>query len=330
MAGSPANLEEIAKAARLSKTTVSLILNDKGDQYRINPKTQERVVALARSRGYAPNQNARSLRMDKTQTLGLVVPDLTNYFFAELSKAFEAAARRGGFEIFITCSDDSAEIERNAIRNLYSRKVDGLVVASVASESALADYEAHVPTVFIDRQPSGRQHSWITSDNHAGARLLIDHLIGAGKRDIWYIGGLKGLSTSKDRLAGYKAALAKHRIPFDAQRVSHGAFTWESGYQQAKALFARKPASPTCIFTASFTLFEGVMRYIQETRRWIPADLQLATFDDHPLLDFLSTRVPSVQQDCAAIAEAAFNALVSAKAAERRMRIAPRLITREP
>ena len=304
------NIAQIAKLAGVSKTTVSFVFNDKAAQHKISPNVRKRVLDIAEKNDYIPNQNARGLRLKKTQTLGLVIPDLQNWFFAELSHSVEQVARSRGFQVFITCSEGDDGIESEIIRNLISRSVDGLIVASATKKDQLTrNLPGNIPAVYIDRRIQTRTVSWVSSDNYQGAYDVVSHMCARGARDIFYFGGIEGIITSRDRLAGYKKALEDNQIVFHDKQVFHGDFTASSGYRMAREALAVHNGFPKAFFTASYTILEGILQFIKENVPATPANVRAGTFDDYPLLDHLPLRINSVRQDCRAMAQAAFELL---------------------
>jgi LacI family sucrose operon transcriptional repressor len=301
------SLEEFARLAKTSRTTVSLVLNGKAEQYRISARTRDRVIALADELNYSPNTSARNLRLKKTQTIGLVITDISNYFFARLAQSLEQICRENGYLLQISASEDREDLEEQIISNFIAKSVDGLIIASVhQSSDFLADLVNATPTVFIDRRLAGDHCSSVESNNYDSAYRVVSHLAHSAPREIAYIGGLKAVSSNQDRLRGYKDAIRDAGIDLDPALVIEKDFTAEAGQASILALLDSMGRLPDAVFTASFTLLEGVLRALGEQPGQLPDDMQIATYDDHPLLDYAALRIHSVRQDYSAIATQAF------------------------
>jgi LacI family sucrose operon transcriptional repressor len=310
---------DVARLAGVSKTTVSLIINGKSRSCRIRSATERRVLAIIKAEGYVPSRYARGLRSRRTQTIGLVAPDLVNPFFARLNQALEQVARRAGHQLLVGCSEDDPALEREVVANLVSHQIDGLIVASVLDESGLRSRRAAcvIPTVYVDREIAVGNASSVASENLEGACEAVSFLLRQGAGEIAYLGGPRSLSTSRHRFAGYRRALAEHRMRFDTQLVAHGDWAPESGREMMTRVMARRGGLPQAVFTASYTLLEGALAAVTESCGRVPEELRIATFDDHPLLDFLPGRITSVRQDTTRLADEAFQMLMRALSGER-------------
>lgn len=316
-------LADIARKAGVSKTTVSLILNGKAEQYRISQQTRERVRTVARQAGFAPNALARGLRTNRSGTIGLIVSDITTTFFSRLAHQIELAAQQCDYHVIIANSGDNPEIEAWAVDTLLAKSVDGLIISTVGTKDIIARRQKRmpVPAVYIDRVVDGPGVHCVTSDNRTGMMRLTKALLAAGLTDIAYVGGLPHLSTHRDRLDGFARAHADATVPVRRSRLVAGGFTREYGYDLCDRLLHRGRRPPQALITAAMPLFEGALACLCDRYGAVPDGLQLATFDDHPLLDFLAFPVPSVRQDWEAMGTAAFGALRQLAAGDTTPRI---------
>ena len=304
------SLEQIARLANVSTTTVSLVLNGKAEQYRISARTRDKVVALAKELKYSPNPTARSLRLKRSHTIGLVISDLSNYFFTQLARHLEQICREHGYLLQVSASEDNDVLEEEIVENFISRSVDGLIIASVHKDSKfLSNLHASIPTVFIDRRLEDGHCSWVESDNYESACKLVDHLAGSKPREIAYIGGIEYISSNMERLRAYKDVLKRHRIRLNRKLILERDFTIESGYQSMAKLMESLGRLPDALFTASYTLLEGALTALKEEYDLSTVDMKIGTFDNHPLLEFAALRIHSVEQNSAAIAGKSFEIL---------------------
>jgi len=283
-------IEEIAKLAGVSKTTVSLVINEKASSYRISAKTQSKIRKIVELEGFVPNVYARGFRMKKTRTIGLVVPDLTNWFFSQICREIELLARNESYQVFIGSSDDKESTEFEVIQNFVDRKVDGLIVASVMKKDKITKdiLKIKIPVIYIDRRIETDRVSWVASDNFKGAFDLVNLLCSRGVSTPYYLGGTPEISTSINRIQGYREALAVNGLEFDSGFVFQDNYTIQAGYRLMAKIFQRDGTLPKAFVAGSFTLLEGALRFIKDQEGGFPRGIQIATYDDHPLLDFLS------------------------------------------
>lgn len=293
-----ASLKSIADKFGVSVSTVSRVLSGKARQYRISVKTEEKIQAEADRLGFSPNPIASSLRTKKTHTFGLVIPDISNPFFATVARHVEEAARKHGYSIIFCDSQEDAGNEQQSLQLLQSRNVDGLIISPVGHIGAQLKtiYDDGTPVVLLDRYFKDLDIPYVTSNNFKGAFDAIEYLIARGHRNIGCIQGLVDSSTSADRIEGYKAALNKHAIPVEESLICGSGFGEINGYLQAKRLLQKKPA-PTALFALGNLITFGVLRAVAEEGMSIPEDVSLISFDDHEYSPFLATPLTSVAQN---------------------------------
>jgi LacI family sucrose operon transcriptional repressor len=302
----PDTIREIAQAAGVSPTTVSMVLNGKAERYRISLKTQERVRAVVEAAEYMPNQHARSLRTNKTGTLGLVLPDLSTHHFASIAKAAESQARQAGYQLLIVDSDNQGEQEGELVEHLLWRGVDGLIVAPTRQRWV---HDAQAPVVFLDRSTNARQ-SMVVTDNETSTWRLTSELLARGLIDqrCCYIGGDPGISTAAERWAGFSRAC--HEAGLDPTRLGHhhGRFTRAWAGIALDGIHA-DGFSGGAVFLGAQMLIEGALAWWQE-RGGVPAGVTLCGFDDHPFFDYLPVPISTVAQDAAGLAQTAVDLLI--------------------
>lgn len=298
---------QIAEEAGVSATTVSMVLNGKADRYRIARKTQEKVQAVLERSDFKPNQHARSLRTNKTMTLGLVVTDLSTHYFSNMAKIIEQQARGAGYQVFIVDSDNNAEHEKKLIEELSLRGVDGMIVATTQSRWSGA-YDG--PTVFLDRGTNARQ-SIVATNNKGATRDLVSVLIKRGIVDenVCYIGGDMQISTARERWSGFAAALKQHGINPKTIIRYDGVFHRDWGHEAMQAV-ADSGFKRGALFMGAQMLTEGVLAWWQEQDRQVPDAIKLCAFDDHPFFNYLSVPVSTVEQDIQSLAAESVRLLV--------------------
>jgi LacI family sucrose operon transcriptional repressor len=313
------SLQEIARLAGVSKTTVSAVLNNRSKQYGISSETQRKVKELAERFNYTPNKMARGLRLKKTQTIGLIIPDLSNWFFSQLSGSFQKVIAKAGYHLYIISSNYNEQKEYKIINDLLAWHIDGLIVASMMKKEQIPQNFLHhqIPIVYIDRRIESDNISWVASDNVQGAYDLVSYMCSKGIQEICYLGGMETISTFINRVKGYRRALEEHGIRFDPDKVFEYGFTASDSYQLMKTLVKRRKGFPEAIFAASCDFMVGLLQFIKDEVEKIPSALKIGTYDNHELLDFLSVKIPSVQQDTERMALATFDLIEKAINGER-------------
>jgi DNA-binding LacI/PurR family transcriptional regulator len=169
-----------------------------------------------------------------------------------------------------------------------------------------------IPVVYIDRRIEGDNISWVTSDNYQGAYDLVNRMCKKCNSEICYLGGLKGISTSKNRLRGYREALKANDIPYRSELVFQKDYTIASGFAMAKKMYAKLNGPPKSFFTASLTILEGALNFINAQQGKIPDNMLIGTYDDHPFLDYMSVKISSVRQDTRRISGVAIDMIFDA------------------
>jgi len=321
-------LEDIARLAGVSKATVSSVLNGRAEKYRIKAETQERVRALAEQHGYRPNHSAAALRVGKSRAIGFIVPDFENRSYLRIAKRLESFARQAGYQMIIASSDDDPATEAESARLLVARGVDALLVSTCLTDdvSLYTDMLARgIPVIALDR-PLPERFSTILSDDIKGARELTCSLDLSRVREVVLLGALPALQVSQWRETGFRQAL--EAFPAIRPWSFHGPhFDAASGRQtllQARAALGRYPDA---IVTTAYNLLEGVIEHLHEEGLLAAGrtpgaagdgsmagdgPIQMATFGNSRLLDFLPLAVNSLPQQYDLIAEAAWKLALQA------------------
>ncbi len=291
-----ATIKDLAKALNLSPSTVSRALRDHPD---INPQTKKRVVSLADKLDYHPNSIARSLQTKKTKTIGVIVPEIKQPFFASVINGVEEFAYAAGYTIIVCQSNETYEREVFYTRSLVSLRVAGVLV-SLSQTTQNFDHfsmlqRRHVPVVFFDRVSDKIKASSVVVDDYKGAFDVVDHLIKSGYRRIAHLAGPKNLSISKIRLKGYQDALKQANIPFEDKMVVHGGLDDTDGIIGFQKLLSFHPL-PDAVFAVNDPVATGVFMAMKEQGLRIPADIALAGFSNTHLASLLDPPLTTVEQ----------------------------------
>jgi LacI family transcriptional regulator len=249
----------------------------------ISSETRERVQKAIVDLGYVPNSLARSLRSRRTNTVALMVTDITNPFFTTLARGVEDAAIGAGYTVIFCNTDESAAKEEKYLNVLLQKQVDGLLlVPTQRSVNTIQQIQKHgTPVVVLDRRIPAVDVDTVRCDSLEGAYKLTNYLVSLGHRQIAVMSGAVGVSTADDRVAGYQKALAENGIALDERFIFRGEFTPDSGYSMTKQAI-NLPLCPTALIAANNFITIGAMKALQEVGMQVPEDMALAGFDDLP------------------------------------------------
>jgi DNA-binding LacI/PurR family transcriptional regulator len=299
----------VAELAQVSIATVSRVINNPS---RVAPKTRERVLAAIRQMNYSYNALAGSLSRQRTMTLGLIVPTITNPIFAESTRGVQEVATRQGYTLLIGNSDYRADEEERLVRVFRQQRVDGMIVTSshARSPALLEAHMAGAPIVLTYSYRPGSPLPSVGVDNQASAAAAAGYLIRLGHTRIAMLAGVfSGSDRSYARYMGYKAALAAHDIPYDPQLLIETPYTVEAGMAGLNRLLDLD-SPPTAIFCANDILAFGALRAALDRGLTLPDDLSLLGFDDSPMAALTNPRLSTVFQPAQAMGEQACTLLL--------------------
>jgi LacI family transcriptional regulator len=300
-------MTDVAALAGVALKTVSRVVNSEPG---VSPELEARVKRAIEQLNYRRDANAATLRRlgRKTQTIGLVLEDVSNPFSSELHRAVEDAARERGVLVFAGSCDEDPERERELIGSFRERRVDGLIVVPAGQDHTYLYEERRAGTaiVFVDRPASHLEADSIVSDNFGGAVRAVAHLLERGHRRIGFLGDLLSISTAEERLRGYKHALESAGIPLDDDVVRT---ELRDPHAAARAVeeMLELPDPPTAFFTGQNLLTIGGVHALRNARR--ERDIALIGFDDISLADLLNPAISVIAQDPQALGRAAADQL---------------------
>lgn len=285
---------DIAREAGCSINTVSRALNDMPG---VSAGAKARVLAAAERLHYTPSRVARSLLASSTKTLGLVVTDCTNPFYARAIRAVEDFAFARDYSVILCNSGEDYQREMRAIRMLLESRVDGILITPVQGpyEHIAELLDRRIPFVLVGRRFEMLDTPYVTSDNVGGARTAVSHLLSLGHRVVGHVTGRQEISSVAERLAGFCQALQEHGLPLDSALVVRGERDVEGGLACARQLLACRPR-PTAIFAYNDLQALGVLRAARELRLRVPEELAVVGFDDIELSAFFEVPLTTVAQ----------------------------------
>lgn len=316
--GGQKTIREIAEEAEVSVATVSRYLNNKEQ---VSSKTQDKIKIIIERYSYKPNQIAKHLSLQKTETFGLVLPDITNPFFAEISRTIEQAALDKGHAVMICNTMNHIDLEQRYLSDLTARRVDGIIMlGGSANEVDLTPQLAEnikqvigdLPLVLIDGQladiPSGR----VIQNIEFGLTELFEYLFGLGHKRISFMGGLENVSTFVDKANIYRLLMTKHACEEFIQVLPSG-FSFQDGYESMMKFIRSGSELPTAIIGVNDIFAGGVIRACHEAGIRIPADLSVSGFDNTEFCEMMNPTLTSLGIDYRNLGQQAVSVLLGDK-----------------
>ncbi len=285
-------IADVAERAGVSITTVSHVLSGKRPVARA---TQERIAGIIKELGFRPNELARNLRMQRTQSVALIIPDITNPYYPMLARGLQDALADNRYHTFLYNTDNSPEQETEVITDVLRRQVDGIVVASLRPIAGNVQefMEEHIPFVSIGVSVEHPLVDQVSTDDEEGAAAATRYLLQQGYRSIGIIGGMLGMVTSNLRLDGYKKALAEAGVPFRPALFVEGDFTRLGGRQAMQHLLQRSER-PTALFCANDLMAIGALDVAREQHIHIPEDIAIVGYDDIDAASFVTPALTTI------------------------------------
>ena len=307
-----ATLQTIANIVKVSRSTVSRVLNNKWEDYGISQATADKIISKAKDLHYIKNEAALSLRLKKTFTIGVIVKDITNPFYSQLVKFVENALYTKGYNIIICNTGYDLDKENGHINILLSRRVDGIILSPIQKsiENISIIKDRNVPLALFDCKIDKFEADYILVDNKAGTMEAVNHLISQGHKKIVYIGGNSSDLNNRLRYAGYKKALSKASLSITEHYVIHGSYTFKHGYEAATELL-RSNDAPTAFFAANNRIVLGACKGIMDCGLQIPEDVSIVGFDDFETATMLPSPLTVIRQPLRDMALNAVDILLS-------------------
>ena len=326
-------LSSISQRTGFSITTVSRVLSGNAEKHRISKETIEKVLKDAREHNYSLSLVAQSLRTNKTNTIGLLLPSLANPYFADVASVIISEVHKRNYTAIVIDTMESAKNFNDSASLLLSRRVDGIIAVPCGTDSSLIESinDNYLPVVLIDRYFDNTHLSFVTTNNHKGGLMATRHLIGMGHRRIACIQGTTSSNPSKERVRGYRDAMIEEGYEADI-RIVGNEFSIQNGYLETKLLL-ESDNPPTAIFTLSNTITLGALKAIREASLKIPEDISLLSFDNYSYMDFMEppiTRISQPTEDMGKLAtKILFDRIDSVPNNTSQLKLSPSLIAKE-
>jgi LacI family transcriptional regulator len=288
-------IRDVASHARVSVTTVSHVLNG---TRAVSPEARDRVRHAVEALNYVPSALARSLKSSRTHTVGMLIPNNSNPYFAEIIRGIEDRCYASGFSVVLCNTDDEPLKQSTYVRLMAEKQVDGIIVVSSGTDPELISElrKLSMPQVIVDREIEDLAADLVEVHHEAGARLATEYLLGLGHRRIACIAGPQALSSARQRLEGYRNALKAAGIRADAAWIRTGDFTSEGGYAAALSLLQGGGERPTAVFAANDLMAVGAICAAAQQGLRIPQDLSVIGFDDIALANHTNPPLTTIAQ----------------------------------
>lgn len=307
-------LKDIAEELNLSKTAVSLVLNNRGDENKISKETQKRIVDFAKKSNYRPNQMARGLSLGKSETIGLIVPNISDIFYAKIAHHVELKAKEFGYNVVFSSSNESSELERELIFTMLNRQVDGLIIASTQKNGAdiIKLKEAKFPFVLIDRHYPDIKTNYVIVDNFGGTKDMTKHLLNNGRKKIGFISIESQLDALLQRRLGYEMALSEGGLEVDQNIIKElHAFNYEVEMKNViKEMVSGLQGVDAIVFTTHYLAASG-LRELKLSNIVVPNEVAIISFDELGAFDLVEPPITASKQPVDDIGNIAVEILIN-------------------
>ncbi|MFT4286101.1 LacI family DNA-binding transcriptional regulator [Nocardioides sp.] len=324
------SMADIAQVAGVSVSTVSHVVNQTRP---VAPATADAVLSAMAELGYVPDRVTRSMRTEGQLMIGLAMSSISNVYFGDVVHGLERAAEAAGYSVLLAETHDDPHGELRAVTHLLARSVDAIVLAHCGDPDRALRYCAQrdVPVILVDRLDN-RELDQIGPENVESTALLAEHLAGLGHTRVGMVAGRPGLSTTLDRVAGFRAGLARSGIEVDEDLVVSGDSTTDGAHAATMALLqGRRP--PTALVVSNNLMTIGVMRAARDLGMSVPGDLALVAFDDFAWADLFHPRLTVMAQPAVEMGAEAFglalNRLKARESPARRVVLHPTFMHRD-
>lgn len=291
-----ASIKDVAIKSGVSVATVSHVINN--TRY-VADSTKDKVIAAMKELNYTPNSVARSLRTNKTKTVALLIPDISNFFFTEAAEAIEGVLSKNGYNLFLCNTGENINSEKNQIMLMCAQLVSGIIIAPTSRECNYRNMfkDVNFPMVFIDRKTECLQADTVLVDDRAAVYEAVSKLIDKGHKKIGYIVGRVGLSTSEERLYGYREAMRDRGLKIDESLIKQGDSKRDSGYSLTEELIMN--TDTTAVFVSNNLMAVGAMQCLADKRISIPDEIAIIGFDDYNWATITKPPLSTIKQPVA-------------------------------
>lgn len=326
-----ATIHDVAQLANVSMSTVSHVLNG---TRKVNEETAAKVRKAIEQTGYIPNFVAKSLKKSSTHTIGVVITDIRNQFFVDVIHAIDEEARKEGYQVFISETEENCQREFEILEALCERRVDGIIYSpTIGKEKETIAYlkKVNIPVVMIDRV-IGREFDWVGVESRESTKEIVKYLVGLGHKKIGVLAGFRGINTTEERVSGYQEAMEEAGLKVRKEWIISGNYRNEPVTE--KLLQAMKSEhAPTALMAANNRMIYNAMDALQQAGLRVPEDVSLAAFGYSEWTDYFKPKLTVLIEPCRELGKQAYE-LLKRRIGDREMpvqqiRLMPRLEIRE-
>ncbi|MCY6485198.1 LacI family DNA-binding transcriptional regulator [Clostridium aestuarii] len=303
-------MKDIANLAGVSKTTVSMVLNKKN--INVSETTKNKILKIAEELNYIPNNVARSLSTNKSETIGIIIPDITNPFFSEIARAIEDTASKLNYNVIFCNTDNDNEKEKKYVKLLISKLVDGVIFITGSGNDESLDIldNNNIPLVLVDRDiEKKKNYCGVYTLNEQGVIDGVNYLLRKGKKKIAFVTGAKELRISRQRIEGYKKIMLENNI-YDEGLIFESDFTIEGGMQSTEKIINSRNDIQAIFYSNDIMAFGGIKVLIRKGYN-IPEDISIIGFDNIKISDFMEPELTTIGQPIYEIGKIACELLVN-------------------
>ncbi|MCU4176605.1 LacI family DNA-binding transcriptional regulator [Carboxylicivirga sp. N1Y90] len=294
-----ASIKDIAKHLNVSVPTVSLVMNGRGDEKRISKETQERILKYAQEQNYKPNIFAKGLKKGRSEMLGVIIPNISDVFYARIVSRIEKDAAKHGYTVIFSSSQESGKKESELIRSMFDRQVEGLIIASSQknADDILALKKINFPFVLVDRHYPDIETDYVIVDNIGGVKSAVNHLVKCGAQRIGFISLKPELDAIKNRFLGYQQGLEDNEMEYISEYVQElKSDTFEEEMSDALDCLLQKHTAVDAIIFSTHYLTTCGIRELRSRNLIIPNDIKIVSFDQFKAFDLLEPPITVVTQ----------------------------------
>ncbi|WP_304179821.1 LacI family DNA-binding transcriptional regulator [Leptotrichia trevisanii] len=300
-------IQDIARLANVSVATVSRVINNNDN---VREETKERINRIIKENNYYPNIIARNLSKKENNTIGIIIPDIKNLYFASIMDGIVNEANRRNLNIILGCSNENFELQAKYIELFIEQRVKGVIIAVTQNSYDKIDFfdqtSSKIPLVLIDRKID-KQMPGVFFENFYSVYGVVEKFIKHGKKKIGFLAGPQTISTAKERLDGYKKALKDNGIKYDKKLVLYGDFTLESGYNLGKEILEREIDA---IYISNNSMTLGFLKVLKELNI-NSENIKIATFEDNEIIRFIDEKIVSYNMPFSELAKKSIEILES-------------------
>ena len=282
-------IQDIARLANVSVATVSRVINNNNN---VKEETKERINQIIKENNYYPNIIARNLSKNENNTIGVIVPDIKNLYFASIMDGIVDEANNRNLNIILGCSNENFKLQKKYIELFIEQRVKGIIIAVTQNSYDKINFfdqiSLKIPLVLIDRKID-KQMPGVFFENFYSSYGVIEKFIKLGKKKIGFLAGPQTISTAKERLEGYKKALKDYNIKCNEKLILYGDFTLESGYNLGKEILKREI---NAIYISNNSMTLGFLKALKELNI-NPESMEIATFEDNEIIRFIDEKIVS-------------------------------------